>query len=143
LVAFREKIEERFASVNERIENGSNEHIKITGIGVKRRWTLIYPTNDERRVRPNRQALIREALARLWSGRVASWSVIAVPGIALGRYCLIPIAASQDAESGDPSNRESTRTPNGDRSGKTALVRDPWGAHNHRRRRLSGPRSRV
>jgi hypothetical protein len=25
----------------------ANEHIKITGIGVKRRWTLIYRTNDE------------------------------------------------------------------------------------------------
>jgi hypothetical protein len=47
LVAFREEIEARFASVNERIENGSNEHIKVSGVGIKRRWTLIYPTDDE------------------------------------------------------------------------------------------------
>jgi hypothetical protein len=92
-----------------------------------------------RRVGPNRRALIREALARWWSGQVASsmfWNR-APAG------CLIPVAASQGAESGDPSNTESTRTPNADRSGKTAIVRDPWGAHNHRRRRLLGLRSRA
>jgi hypothetical protein len=48
LVALREEIEAGFVSVNKRIEDGSNEHIKITGVGIKRRWTLIYPTCQRR-----------------------------------------------------------------------------------------------
>jgi hypothetical protein len=47
LVALRDEIEARFVSVNTRIEDGSNRHIKVTGAGEKRRWTLIYPTDDE------------------------------------------------------------------------------------------------
>src|SRR5258705_302554 len=47
LAALREEIEARFGSVNKRIEDGSNKHIKITGIGAKRRWTLIYPSDEE------------------------------------------------------------------------------------------------
>jgi hypothetical protein len=43
----RDEIEARFDSVNKRIEDGSNKHIKVTGVGDKRRWTLIYPTDDE------------------------------------------------------------------------------------------------
>jgi hypothetical protein len=47
LAGLRDEIEARFVSVNKRIDDGSNKHIKITGIGAKRRWTLIYPTDDE------------------------------------------------------------------------------------------------
>ncbi len=47
LAALREEIEVRFVSVNKRIEDGSNKHIKITGAGAKRRWTLLYPTAEE------------------------------------------------------------------------------------------------
>jgi len=47
LTALREEIEARFVSVNRRIEDGSNKHIKITGIGAKRRWRLSYPTAEE------------------------------------------------------------------------------------------------
>jgi TnpA family transposase len=47
LASLREEIESRFISVNKRIEDGSNQHIKITGSGKKRRWTLLYPTDDE------------------------------------------------------------------------------------------------
>jgi TnpA family transposase len=47
LASSREKIEAMFASVNKRIEDGSNQHVKITGTGEKRRWTLLYPTEYE------------------------------------------------------------------------------------------------
>jgi TnpA family transposase len=47
LAAWREEIEARFVSVNQRIEEGSNKHIKITGVGAKRRWTLLYPSEEE------------------------------------------------------------------------------------------------
>jgi Tn3 transposase DDE domain len=47
LAGLRDEIEARFDSVNKRIEDGSNKHIKATGVGEKRRWTLIYPTDDE------------------------------------------------------------------------------------------------
>jgi hypothetical protein len=40
LATLREEIEARFVSVNKRIEDGSNKHIKVTGVGAKRRWTL-------------------------------------------------------------------------------------------------------
>ena len=43
LAAFRAGLEAEFTAVNQRIEDGSNNHIKITGIGDKRRWTLKYP----------------------------------------------------------------------------------------------------
>lgn len=43
LKAFHETLEARFKSVNQRIEDGVNKHIKITGAAEKRRWTLIYP----------------------------------------------------------------------------------------------------
>jgi hypothetical protein len=47
VAALREEIEARFVSVNKRIDDGSNEHIKITGTGAKRRWTLLYPADEE------------------------------------------------------------------------------------------------
>jgi hypothetical protein len=37
LAGLRDEIEARFVSVNKRIEDGSNKHIKITGVGAKRR----------------------------------------------------------------------------------------------------------
>ncbi len=47
LAAFHAELETKFERVNRRIENGDNKHIKITGTGDKRRWTLIYPTEEE------------------------------------------------------------------------------------------------
>jgi len=47
LAAFHADLEAKFERVNQRIENGDNKHIKITGTGDKRRWTLIYPTEEE------------------------------------------------------------------------------------------------
>ena len=47
LATFRVELEAKFKRVNERIENGNNKHIKIMGTGDKRRWSLIYPTEEE------------------------------------------------------------------------------------------------
>jgi hypothetical protein len=47
LTAFRAELEAKFERVNKRIENGNNKHIKITGTEDKRRWSLIYPTDEE------------------------------------------------------------------------------------------------
>jgi hypothetical protein len=47
LAAFHEELEVKFQRVNERIENGDNKHIKVTGTAEKRRWSLIYPTEEE------------------------------------------------------------------------------------------------
>ncbi len=47
LAAFREELDAGFQRVNERIENGANKHIKVTGTGEKRRWSLVYPSEEE------------------------------------------------------------------------------------------------
>jgi TnpA family transposase len=47
LATFRAELEEKFEHVNRRLENGDNKHIKIAGSGDKRRWTLIYPSEEE------------------------------------------------------------------------------------------------
>jgi hypothetical protein len=47
LRAFRETLEAKFQSVNQRIADGRNQHIKITGSAQKRRWTLKYPLTEE------------------------------------------------------------------------------------------------
>lgn len=47
LTAFREELEKKFGLVSQRIENGVNRHIKIRGAGDKRRWTLVYPSEEE------------------------------------------------------------------------------------------------
>ena len=47
LAAFRKELEAKFKRVHERIENGDNKHIKVTGTGDKRRWSLVYPTEEE------------------------------------------------------------------------------------------------
>ncbi len=47
LANYRKELEAKFKRVHERIENGDNKHIKVTGAGDKRRWTLIYPTEEE------------------------------------------------------------------------------------------------
>jgi len=47
LSAFRTELEAKFERMNERIANGDNKHIKLTGTGDKRRWSLIYPTDEE------------------------------------------------------------------------------------------------
>jgi hypothetical protein len=47
LAAFHAELEEKFERVNQRIENGDNKHIKITGSGDQRRWSLIFPTEEE------------------------------------------------------------------------------------------------
>ena len=47
LAGFRVVLEAKFERVNQRVENGDNKHLKVTGIGDKRRWSLIYPTDEE------------------------------------------------------------------------------------------------
>jgi TnpA family transposase len=47
LAALREELEAKFKSVNERIENGKNKYIKLKGTNEKRRWSLIYPSEEE------------------------------------------------------------------------------------------------
>ena len=47
LTAFREELDAKFKRVNERIENGDNKHIKLTGSGDERRWSRVYPSEDE------------------------------------------------------------------------------------------------
>ena len=43
LAAFRKELDAKFESVNENIDSGRNNHIKITGAGEKRRWALRSP----------------------------------------------------------------------------------------------------
>ncbi|SJM90994.1 transposase (fragment) [Crenothrix polyspora] len=47
LAQLQEELEGKYKSVNQRIDNGDNKYIKITGAGDKRRWSLIYPTEEE------------------------------------------------------------------------------------------------
>ena len=47
LADLRKELEDKYTSVNRRIENGDNQYIKITGAGDKRHWSLIYPTEEE------------------------------------------------------------------------------------------------
>jgi TnpA family transposase len=47
LTVLREELEQKFALVNQQIESGANRHIKLRGAGEKRRWTLVYPSEEE------------------------------------------------------------------------------------------------
>jgi hypothetical protein len=47
LAALHEELEKKFALVNRRIDSGVNRHIKVRGAGEKRRWTLVYPSEEE------------------------------------------------------------------------------------------------
>lgn len=47
LSALYDELETKFETVNQRINTGLNEHIKVTGVTEKRRWTLMYPNADE------------------------------------------------------------------------------------------------
>jgi TnpA family transposase len=47
LTAFQTELEAKLERVNRRIENGENKHIKITGSGDNRRWSLVYPSEEE------------------------------------------------------------------------------------------------
>lgn len=47
LANWRMELEAKFAAVNQRIEDAVNEHIKVTGRGDKRKWTLQYPSEEE------------------------------------------------------------------------------------------------
>ncbi len=47
LSTFRQALESRFAEVNQRISESSNEYIKVRGRGEKKRWTLTYPIAEE------------------------------------------------------------------------------------------------
>ncbi|MCX7113337.1 MAG: DUF4158 domain-containing protein, partial [Proteobacteria bacterium] len=47
LAVLLESLEAKFKAVNQRIDDGLNKHIKVTGAADKRRWTLIYPSEDE------------------------------------------------------------------------------------------------
>jgi len=47
LANFGKALEAKFKQVNERIEHGDNLHLKVRGAGEKRRWTLVYPAEEE------------------------------------------------------------------------------------------------
>ncbi len=47
LAAFREELERKFALVNQHIDSGDNRAVKVRGTGKKRRWTLVYPSEEE------------------------------------------------------------------------------------------------
>lgn len=47
MATFRHALESRFVEVNQRIVDCANEHIKVSGRGEKKRWTLIYPMAEE------------------------------------------------------------------------------------------------
>jgi hypothetical protein len=47
LATLCEELEQKFVLVNQRIESGANRHIKLRGAGEKRRWTLVYPSDEE------------------------------------------------------------------------------------------------
>lgn len=47
LATVRETLEAKFTSVNQRITDGENQYIKLRGAGDKRRWTLLYPSDEE------------------------------------------------------------------------------------------------
>lgn len=47
LDTLREALTVRFDEVNQRIEDSTNQHVKVRGKGDNRRWSLIYPTADE------------------------------------------------------------------------------------------------
>src|ERR1017187_5428174 len=47
LGTFREALEAKFEQVNQRIGSGDNRHLKVRGAGEKRRWKLMYPSEEE------------------------------------------------------------------------------------------------
>lgn len=47
LADFHKKLEAKFKRVNQRIGNGENKYIKLKGAGETRRWSLIYPSQEE------------------------------------------------------------------------------------------------
>jgi TnpA family transposase len=47
LRSFRDTLEARFQFVNQRIVDGRNKHLKLTGTAQKRRWKLVYPDAEE------------------------------------------------------------------------------------------------
>ncbi len=47
LVAFERALETKFKVVNQRIADGLNQHIKVSGTADKSRWKLIYPSAEE------------------------------------------------------------------------------------------------
>jgi TnpA family transposase len=50
LATMRIALESRFASVNQRVTECVNEHIKVSGQGDKKRWSLVYPADQEQSV---------------------------------------------------------------------------------------------
>jgi hypothetical protein len=47
LAAFRDAIEEKFKLVNQPIESGDNQHVKVSRRNDQDRWTLLYSDADE------------------------------------------------------------------------------------------------
>ncbi len=47
LAALYDELETKFETVNQRINNNLNEHIKVSGKAGKRRWSLVYPSAEE------------------------------------------------------------------------------------------------
>ena len=47
LADLRKELEAKYKSVNQHIDNGDNKYFKIRGTGDKRRWSLVYPAEEE------------------------------------------------------------------------------------------------
>lgn len=50
LATMRAALESRFVGVNQRVTECVNEHIKVSGQGDKKRWSLVYPADQEQSV---------------------------------------------------------------------------------------------
>ena len=61
----RNELETKYKSVNQRIDNGNNKYIKIMGTGDKRRWSLVYPAEEETTNSPFYSQLPRIGVADL------------------------------------------------------------------------------
>ncbi len=47
LARLREELETKIEAVNQRITDAVNQHIKVSGRGEKKRWALLYPSEEE------------------------------------------------------------------------------------------------
>ena len=47
LAAFHETLEAKFTAVNQRIQDGTNTHVTVTGVAGKRRWKPRYPSEED------------------------------------------------------------------------------------------------
>ena len=79
---FPETLAAKMETVNRRIADGANQHIKLKGHGEKRRWSLVYPEEEESINSPFYSQLPSIGIADLL------WFVAETPGFwTLSRMC--------------------------------------------------------